>query len=152
MEPYQIQLKLLTIAGLSTAWPFILSLHALCEVRQIIDNWHSSYRAQLKGRKAYIIRVLSLKRLELCKFHSYSLTVSSSLQTLSCICPDSENGTEIPVKVLNCDTITQVKDKLLDAVYKGIPYTQRPKAEDMDLGKGRAFTSWVSEGWSETVP
>ncbi|XP_068104102.1 plexin-A3-like [Hyperolius riggenbachi] len=53
--------------------------------------------------------------------------------TLSCICPDSESGTEIPVKVLNCDTITQVKDKLLDAVYKGIPYTQRPKAEDMDL-------------------
>ncbi|XP_053329094.1 plexin-A3, partial [Spea bombifrons] len=53
--------------------------------------------------------------------------------TLSCICPESENGTEIPVKVLNCDTVTQVKDKLLDAVYKGIPYTQRPKAEDMDL-------------------
>ncbi|XP_066436555.1 plexin-A3 [Eleutherodactylus coqui] len=53
--------------------------------------------------------------------------------TLSCICPDSETGTEIPVKVLNCDTVTQVKDKLLDAVYKGIPYTQRPKAEDMDL-------------------
>ncbi|XP_063806547.1 plexin-A3 [Pseudophryne corroboree] len=53
--------------------------------------------------------------------------------TLSCICPDSENGTEIPVKVINCDTVTQTKDKLLDAVYKGIPYTQRPKAEDMDL-------------------
>uniref|UniRef100_A0A8B9ZH66 Plexin A1 n=1 Tax=Anas platyrhynchos TaxID=8839 RepID=A0A8B9ZH66_ANAPL len=39
----------------------------------------------------------------------------------------------IPVKVLNCDTITQVKEKLLDAVYKGVPYSQRPKAGDMDL-------------------
>uniref|UniRef100_A0A8C1FXC7 Plexin-A3 n=1 Tax=Cyprinus carpio carpio TaxID=630221 RepID=A0A8C1FXC7_CYPCA len=44
-----------------------------------------------------------------------------------------EAGTEIPVKVLNCDTITQVKDKLLDAVYKGIPYSQRPQADNMDL-------------------
>nr|XP_033778727.1 plexin-A3 isoform X2 [Geotrypetes seraphini] len=53
--------------------------------------------------------------------------------TLNCVCPDNDNNTEIPVKVLNCDTVTQSKDKLLDAVYKGIPYSQRPKAEDMDL-------------------
>ncbi|KAG8447285.1 hypothetical protein GDO86_014668 [Hymenochirus boettgeri] len=59
--------------------------------------------------------------------------IDYKMLTLSCVCPDSDNGSEIPVKVLNCDTITQTKDKLLDAVYKGIPYTQRPKAEDMDL-------------------
>uniref|UniRef100_A0A674E9T3 Plexin A3 n=1 Tax=Salmo trutta TaxID=8032 RepID=A0A674E9T3_SALTR len=53
--------------------------------------------------------------------------------TLMCIPPEGEAGTEIPVKVLNCDTVTQVKDKLLDAVYKGIPYSQRPQADDMDL-------------------
>ncbi|MBN3323605.1 PLXA3 protein, partial [Atractosteus spatula] len=53
--------------------------------------------------------------------------------TLMCVPPEGEVGTEIPVKVLNCDTVTQVKDKLLDAVYKGIPYSQRPQAEDMDL-------------------
>uniref|UniRef100_A0A671QHC6 Plexin A3 n=1 Tax=Sinocyclocheilus anshuiensis TaxID=1608454 RepID=A0A671QHC6_9TELE len=53
--------------------------------------------------------------------------------TLMCIPPEGEAGTEIPVKVLNCDTITQVKDKLLDAVYKGIPYSHRPQADDMDL-------------------
>jgi hypothetical protein len=52
-----------------------------------------------------------------------------------CIPPEGEAGTEVPVKVLNCDTVTQVKDKLLDAVYKGIPYSQRPQADDMDLGK-----------------
>lgn len=49
--------------------------------------------------------------------------------------PENEQAPEIPVKVLNCDTITQVKEKLLDAVYKGVPYSQRPKAGDMDLGK-----------------
>uniref|UniRef100_A0A8D2KHA0 Plexin-A3 n=1 Tax=Urocitellus parryii TaxID=9999 RepID=A0A8D2KHA0_UROPR len=53
--------------------------------------------------------------------------------TLHCMCPESEGSTQVPVKVLNCDSITQAKDKLLDTVYKGIPYSQRPKAEDMDL-------------------
>ncbi|XP_048462632.1 plexin-A1-like [Rhincodon typus] len=55
--------------------------------------------------------------------------------TLNCVNPENENAAEIPVKVLNCDTVTQVKDKLLDACYKGVPYSQRPKAADMDLGK-----------------
>ena len=38
------------------------------------------------------------------------------------------------MKVLNCDTITQVKEKILDAVYKNVPYSQWPRAEDVDLG------------------
>ncbi|XP_031516660.1 plexin-A3 isoform X6 [Papio anubis] len=53
--------------------------------------------------------------------------------TLHCVCPENEGSAQVPVKVLNCDSITQAKDKLLDTVYKGIPYSQRPKAEDMDL-------------------
>uniref|UniRef100_A0A8D0CSP1 Plexin A2 n=1 Tax=Sander lucioperca TaxID=283035 RepID=A0A8D0CSP1_SANLU len=53
--------------------------------------------------------------------------------TLSCVNPDNENIPEIPVKVLNCDTITQVKEKILDAVYKNMPCSQRPRAADMDL-------------------
>uniref|UniRef100_A0A8C8WZP8 Plexin-A3 n=1 Tax=Panthera leo TaxID=9689 RepID=A0A8C8WZP8_PANLE len=53
--------------------------------------------------------------------------------TLHCVFPESEGSTQVPVKVLNCDSVTQAKDKLLDAVYKGVPYSQRPKAEDMDL-------------------
>uniref|UniRef100_A0A674N083 Plexin-A1 n=1 Tax=Takifugu rubripes TaxID=31033 RepID=A0A674N083_TAKRU len=53
--------------------------------------------------------------------------------TLHCVNPEHENAAEVTVKCLNCDTITQVKEKLLDAVYKGSPYSQRPKASDMDL-------------------
>uniref|UniRef100_A0A3Q1G2J6 Plexin A1a n=1 Tax=Acanthochromis polyacanthus TaxID=80966 RepID=A0A3Q1G2J6_9TELE len=53
--------------------------------------------------------------------------------TLHCVNPENENAPEVTVKCLNCDTITQVKEKLLDAVYKGSPYSQRPKASDMDL-------------------
>lgn len=40
---------------------------------------------------------------------------------------------EISVKVLNCDTITQVKEKILDAFFKGYPYSKRPHVDDLDL-------------------
>ncbi|XP_074872779.1 plexin-A3 [Carettochelys insculpta] len=53
--------------------------------------------------------------------------------TLHCASPDPPGGAEVPVKVLNCDTITQAKEKLLDAVYRGVPYSQRPRAGDMEL-------------------
>ncbi|KAJ8257312.1 hypothetical protein GJAV_G00184240 [Gymnothorax javanicus] len=53
--------------------------------------------------------------------------------TLHCVNPENESMPEVTVKGLNCDTITQVKEKLLDAVHKGSPYSQRPKAVDMDL-------------------
>lgn len=61
--------------------------------------------------------------------------LSGHLQILNCVNPDNENSPEIPVKVLNCDTITQVKEKILDAIYKNVPYSQRPRAVDMDLGR-----------------
>ncbi len=31
---------------------------------------------------------------------------------------DSEDGLRVPVKLLDCDTVSQVKEKLLDASYK----------------------------------
>jgi plexin A len=40
---------------------------------------------------------------------------------------------EITVKVLNCDTITQVKEKILDSFFKGYPYSKRPHVDDLDL-------------------
>ncbi|KAI1882012.1 hypothetical protein AGOR_G00246290 [Albula goreensis] len=52
---------------------------------------------------------------------------------INCIHPDSEKSPEIQVKVLNCDSISQVKEKILDAVYKNVPYSHRKKAPDMDL-------------------
>lgn len=56
-------------------------------------------------------------------------------QVLSCVNPDNANSPEVPVKILNCDTITQVKEKILDAIFKNVPCSHRPKAADMDLGE-----------------
>ncbi|KAM9312690.1 plexin-A4 [Gastrophryne carolinensis] len=52
---------------------------------------------------------------------------------LNCINPDNVNSPMIPVKILNCDTITQVKEKILDTIFKNLPCSLRPKAADMDL-------------------
>nr|XP_023686880.1 plexin-A4 [Paramormyrops kingsleyae] len=52
---------------------------------------------------------------------------------VNCIHPDNEKSPEIQVKVLNCDTISQVKEKILDAIYKNVPWSHRQKASDMDL-------------------
>uniref|UniRef100_A0A672NEP2 Plexin-A4 n=1 Tax=Sinocyclocheilus grahami TaxID=75366 RepID=A0A672NEP2_SINGR len=52
---------------------------------------------------------------------------------VNCMHPDNEKTPEVQVKVLNCDTISQVKEKILDAIYKNVPSSHRPKASDMDL-------------------
>lgn len=46
--------------------------------------------------------------------------------------PNTDN---VPVKVLDCDTISQVKEKALDTIYRATPYSQRPRKDDLDLGK-----------------
>jgi hypothetical protein len=40
-----------------------------------------------------------------------------------------------PVKVLDVDTISQVKEKILDAIYKNAPFSSRPPKDDLDLGE-----------------
>lgn len=62
------------------------------------------------------------------------------LQVVNCIHPENEKSPEIQVKVLNCDTISQVKEKILDAIYKNVPHSHRLKASDMDLGKKKKIT------------
>ncbi|KAM6977720.1 plexin-B3 [Aplochiton taeniatus] len=47
-----------------------------------------------------------------------------------------KHGVEVqpcPVKVLDTDTITQVKDKILDQIYRGSAFSQRPKTDSLDL-------------------
>lgn len=46
---------------------------------------------------------------------------------------DELKNHEVTVKVLNCDTITQAKEKILDAFFKGYPFSKRPSVEDLDL-------------------
>lgn len=44
-----------------------------------------------------------------------------------------EFSSPIPVRVLDCDTISQVKEKILDVLYKHVPHSSRPVKDDVDL-------------------
>ncbi|XP_059189856.1 plexin-D1 [Centropristis striata] len=50
----------------------------------------------------------------------------------------------LPVRVMNTDTICQVKEKILEAFYKNLPFSQWPRAEDVDL-------EWFDSGSNSTV-
>lgn len=69
-------------------------------------------------------------------YKSMTVYVSISPQTayLSGVDPNLQaENLEIPVKVLDCDTISQVKEKAIDAIYKSTPYSQRPYSDNLDL-------------------
>ncbi|XP_078091809.1 plexin-B2-like [Mustelus asterias] len=55
----------------------------------------------------------------------YPLTLNVTVQ--------EDAGEFMPVKVLSCDSITQVKEKILDQVYRNIPFSQRPKLDSVVL-------------------
>lgn len=44
----------------------------------------------------------------------------------------TESG-EVPIKMWDCDTISQAKEKVLDAIYKNAPVSSRPQISDVDL-------------------
>lgn len=49
----------------------------------------------------------------------------------------------LSVRAMDTDTLTQVKEKILEAFCKNVPYSQWPRAEDVDLGgQGRGGTAW----------
>ncbi|XP_061662266.1 plexin-B3 isoform X3 [Syngnathoides biaculeatus] len=53
--------------------------------------------------------------------------------TLNVLLKNEAEVQPCPVKVLDTDTITQVKDKILDQVFRGVPFSQRPAAGSLDL-------------------
>lgn len=66
----------------------------------------------------------------------------------------------LSVRAMDTDTLTQVKEKILEAFCKNVPYSQWPRAEDVDLGgQGRAGTAGVGLlqqrrplPWAHTLP
>jgi len=44
------------------------------------------------------------------------------------------------VKALSCDTVTQLKQKVLDTIYRYVPYSLRPDSSELDLGNSNQET------------
>ncbi|XP_066284812.1 plexin-A1-like isoform X4 [Branchiostoma lanceolatum] len=76
-------------------------------------------------------------------FARYSITedrllreqVDHEVLTLNVVSLPGGPSSNMPftVKALSCDTITQVKDKILDMAYKNIPYSTRLHADECEL-------------------
>lgn len=69
----------------------------------------------------------------------YSLSADGLLQTVNpyshiiCLVLQRDLEDAYEIKVLDCDSISQVKRKILDQVYKATPYSLRPSVQDVDL-------------------
>lgn len=72
---------------------------------------------------------------------------SSCLQIVYAIQTEEEKAlhlpTPVPIKVLSCDSITQVKEKIVDHFYKTIPFSKRPPIDGFDLGTEGNDSSWI---------
>ncbi|KRX43850.1 Plexin-A4 [Trichinella murrelli] len=69
-------------------------------------------------------------------FDSSPASSSSSAAAAAMVAATAVTATgssEVAVRVLDCDTITQVKEKCLDAIYRTTPYSRRPSALELDL-------------------
>jgi len=53
--------------------------------------------------------------------------------TVCCCVVQDELEEDVVVRVLDCDSISQVKSKILDAVYKNTPFSLRPSLDEVDL-------------------
>ncbi|XP_053455377.1 plexin-B1 isoform X2 [Nycticebus coucang] len=56
-----------------------------------------------------------------------------TLNALLAMGPGAGEAQGVPVKVLDCDTISQAKEKMLDQLYKGVPLAQRPDPRTLDV-------------------
>ena len=62
---------------------------------------------------------------------------------------------KVQCKVLDCDTITQVKSKILDGLFKNTPFSMRPTVFDVDLewrhGRGGHLTLQDEDLTTKTI-
>ena len=40
----------------------------------------------------------------------------------------------VAFRALDCDTVTQAKEKAIDAIYMNAPFSSRPSVHELDLG------------------
>jgi len=76
-----------------------------------------------------------MKSLFMCVRLEESLPLQFSIffQTLN-IDLNGNSDEKIPVSVLDCDTITQVKQKCITAIYKNKPDSEVPTVHRLELG------------------
>eukprot|EP00064_Thunnus_orientalis_P000279 superscaffoldBa00000014_g279 len=60
-------------------------------------------------------------------------TLTLNVVMLNAVASGGTTSQTVPAKVLDCDTITQVKEKLLEQTWKGTSFSQRPHIDSLHL-------------------
>ncbi|XP_073675979.1 plexin-B3 [Garra rufa] len=130
-----------------------LGAHRLTEtvVEKMLTNWMSiclySFLKEVAGEPLYklyraikyqvdkgpVDAVTGKAKRTLNDSHLFREDIDYCSVTLTVLVKSGVEVQPCPVKVLDTDTITQVKDKILDQIYKGAAYSQRPAADSLDL-------------------
>ena len=118
---------------------FLLALHvlALCMYGYIERRAGSSLFLLFKAIKCQVEKgPVDLYTQE----SKYSLSEEGLLRettcdysSVTCLVMQRELDEAYQTKVLDCDSISQVKSKILDAVYKNTPFSLRPNVQEIDL-------------------
>ena len=56
------------------------------------------------------------------------------LQPVEGVVQHEDASEEVAIKMWDCDSITQAKEKILDALYRNTPVSKRPQLTAIDLG------------------
>uniref|UniRef100_A0A915K3C8 Uncharacterized protein n=1 Tax=Romanomermis culicivorax TaxID=13658 RepID=A0A915K3C8_ROMCU len=116
-------------------------------VEKLLTNWMAiccyDYLQQTPGQSLFLLFKALKHQIEkgpvdaVTSEARYTLSEESLLkQALLRVVPpnnDYAGGQTILCRVLNCDTIGQVKSKILDTLYRNLAFTMRPSVNDIDL-------------------
>nr|CAI5855263.1 unnamed protein product [Callosobruchus analis] len=131
---------------------------ALCMYRYLKDYAGSSLFLLFKAikhqiEKGLVDAITHDARYSLSEERLLRENVEYSVVTLHIVQDDLDE--KVQCKVLDCDTISQVKSKILDALFKNTPFSLRPSIHEVDLewrhGRGGHLTLQDEDLTTKTI-
>merc|ERR1719242_1441748 len=135
--------------GLTSKHPQLMLRRTESIVEKMLTNWLAlclyDYMKDYAGSSLFVLFKAIKFQIEKGPVDScshdarYSLSEDRLLReavaasTIACCVVQDELEEDVVVRVLDCDSISQVKAKILDAVYKNTPFSLRPTVDEVDL-------------------
>ena len=110
--------------------------HAQCRHRyipELIRGFNSSI--DLASRTVFSVRQTNLLLFRCCCLQTVTVEAgdAKAVKQSTVDGDQSASSAVVTCKLLDCDTISQVKAKILDALYANTPFSCRPSVDDIEL-------------------
>uniref|UniRef100_A0A0K2UN22 PlexinBlike [Acyrthosiphon pisum] n=1 Tax=Lepeophtheirus salmonis TaxID=72036 RepID=A0A0K2UN22_LEPSM len=135
--------------SLQTRHPQLMLRRTESVVEKLLTNWLAlclyGYMKDYAGSSLFLLFKAIKYQIEkgpvdfITQEAKYSLSESGLLRepisysVITCYVLQREFEEAFQTRVLDCDTISQVKSKILNAVYKNTPFSMRPSVDEIDL-------------------